>query len=58
MAISYLRVIFSELVLLYVCYFAGKSTTFVQNKLEDMITKIIEHNESDNWQDFLSQAEK
>ena len=57
-AMSYLRAIFSESVLLYVSYFAGKSTTFVQNKLEDMVTKIIEQNENDKWQDCLSQVEK
>jgi fumarate reductase subunit C len=55
---NYLPVLFSIVILAYVSFVAGSSISYVQDKLDVMVTIIIEKKQSDVWREFLTQIDR
>ena len=56
--IQILPLVASSTSLVYLCITAGDSCQFVQEKLDRLLTLIIERKKSDLWHDFLLQVEQ
>ena len=56
--VQILPLLVSSTSLVYLCITAGNSCQFVQEKLDKLMTLIIERKQSDLWHDFLIQIEQ